>query len=40
VPDEDAELDPDEVEMLEAAIENDYDIGDTIRRSLVGARFR
>jgi hypothetical protein len=36
VPDEDADLDPDQVEMLEAEIEADYDIGDTIRRSLVG----
>lgn len=35
VPDEDTELDPDEVEMLEAAIEADYDIGDTIKHSLI-----
>ena len=35
MPDDDADLDEDEVEALEAAIEADYDIGDTIRRSLV-----
>ena len=35
MPEDDADLDEDEVEALESAIEADYDIGDTIRRSLV-----
>ena len=35
VPDEDADMDADDVEMLEGAIEADYDIGDAIRRSIV-----